>query len=347
MNFSGLDIGGANIKLATIGGNHRQIPFPIWKDKTQLPIVLESIKATLPSDSILGVTMTAELADCFASKSEGVKFVAESVNHVFQDFQVLYYRTDGSMCDNETAIRDWRFVAASNWHANAWMVFQDTDDPSGFLVDVGSTTTDIIPVHNRQPVINGQSDIDRLTNGQLVYAGVGRTPLCSLLSEIEFANTSVSIAREFFATMSDALLWLGKTVTDETNRVTADGRPFTRVCAGQRLARMLCADMEELGFSKIDEIAKQAKASLQLKIERAIHQVVDEHQDLPPVFRVCGEGADLAVAIIQSSFANPVDADVLIHRVGTNLIQDQTAPALAVALKRQAVYLENEQVKLT
>ena len=340
MNFVGLDIGGANIKLATLSGQSKQIPFPIWKDKHELANVLATIKSSLSESSLIGVTMTAELADCFETKQEGVEFIVNAVVNAFADHQPLFYCTDGSMRPAEQAIHRWKRVAASNWHANAWMAFLETKTNSGFMVDIGSTTTDIIPVKDGMPKHAEQVDFDRLANGQLLYAGAGRTPICSLISQVELPNQRLTIARELFATMKDALLWLNETQPDEFDCDTADGRPATRKNSGQRLAKMVCEDLNELDESIVDEIARQAKSSLSSLISSAIQQVVSANPDVPLNFRIFGQGAKLAEEVVQTLFADE-ETKIKIYR--QNDLENQTAPALAVALKRRDVELANSK----
>ena len=48
-------------------------------------------------------------------------------------------------------------------------------------MDVGSTTTDIIPIIDGRVAVRGQTDTDRLRSGELVYTGSLRTPVCALV----------------------------------------------------------------------------------------------------------------------------------------------------------------------
>ena len=79
MNCAGLDIGGANIKFASTDGATKQVSFPFWKNKDLLPEVLQQFLPLISTGDLLGVTMTAELADCFEDKKAGVQFIVESV----------------------------------------------------------------------------------------------------------------------------------------------------------------------------------------------------------------------------------------------------------------------------
>ena len=337
MNFAGIDIGGANIKFANLDGDSKQIAFPIWKDKHQLTEVLKQIANSLSPDTHIGVTMTAELADCFATKREGVEFIVRAVVNSFPSQGPLFYRTDGLMCDAPTAISQWRTVAASNWHALARMAFSGPSDDSGFVFDIGSTTSDIIPVRNGSPVVGDQDDFDRLCSGQLVYAGVGRTPVCSILQAVQLPGHCVTMAREMFATMADVYLWLGQLRNDECSTETADDRPATRQCAGQRLARMVCADFDDLGAANVDAIAAQAKQAFVKQLSSCIKQVVSDHPALPLIFKTFGKGAWLVDEITQTTFDDVQRRQLKIDSFSDHETTNQTAPALAVAKFRKEV----------
>lgn len=335
MNFAGIDIGGANIKLAVLDGVSQQFAFPIWKQKHQLIESLTRIANSLAPDTAVGVTMTAELADCFENKRAGVEFIVNAVVESFANQSPLFYRTDGIMCDANTAIRHWRSVAASNWHALSSMAFSDSVEQSGFVFDIGSTTTDIIPVANGSPVVANQDDLDRLSNRQLYYAGVGRTPVCSMISEVQLSGCSVAIAKELFATMADVFLWLGQLPQVDSSTETADGRPATKHYAGRRLARMVCADLDDLGSTNVDDIAAQAKNALVQQLSFCLKQVVADHPALPLVVRTFGRGAWLVDEIMDVSFDRLEREQLNVISFSDDEINNQTAPAVAVAKFRK------------
>ena len=345
MQFAGLDIGGANVKFATLCGVAEERSLSIWRDKARLKPVLRKIASALRPSSYLGVTMTAELADCFSNKQQGVEFVVEAVSESFPDHHPLFYRNDGSMCESRTAKTDWSAVAASNWHALAWMAFLDSEQPSGFVVDIGSTTTDIIPVHNRLPVVPGQNDLDRLSSRQLCYAGIGRTPVCSLLPEVRLESRNVPLAREFFATIADVFLWLDLTDGDGSDYETADGRPATKGYAGHRLARMICSDFDDLSPSDLDAIAVQTKQKLVQQFCLALAHVLSTYPDLPLLFKAFGRGAWLVEEVISNTLTKQQMEHAKIVPLSADPIVNQSAAAYAVARKREQIHCQNENGK--
>ena len=48
MNFLGLDVGGANLKCATLNGDGAQVPFPFWRRRESFGVELRRLVASLP-----------------------------------------------------------------------------------------------------------------------------------------------------------------------------------------------------------------------------------------------------------------------------------------------------------
>lgn len=351
--YFGLDIGGANIKVASARGVGFEYDFAFWKRKNEFVHAFDWKQELFSNSTRVGITMTAELADCFATKQEGVEFIVDGIESQFSQHKPLYYQTNGQMVTASVAKANWSRTAASNWHATASFQFSRSPQRDGFLVDIGSTTTDIIPVIGGQPVDAAQSDIDRLQNGQLLYAGVSRTPLFSLISTVSHGAALTPLARELFATIDDAFVWLRDVSEDSHDTNSADGRPRTRSHAAQRIARSLCSDVSELDQEQIEAVARQAKSSLCDLIASNILRVITNHPGVPLAFCMTGGGSFLRDEVM-SRVANMElsDSQILNHlslltptrnRRTLELIPSelghkspQLAPAHAVALARQA-----------
>ena len=121
------------------------------------------------------------------------------------------------------------------------------------MIDIGTTTTDLIPLDSGKVCARGRSDTERLQTGELVYAGVRRTPVCAVASELPFRGFPTGLAAELFASTLDVYLILGEIESEPDNRSTADGRPATIEGARDRLARMVGADRDS--FSALDAIS--------------------------------------------------------------------------------------------
>jgi (4-(4-[2-(gamma-L-glutamylamino)ethyl]phenoxymethyl)furan-2-yl)methanamine synthase len=273
----GWDIGGVNTKAARIdpsgsaGGSgppsvrSASVPFEIQRDPEALQWVLRSLASELGHAEgwLHAVTMTAELSQAFRTKREGVAFVLGALARAFPADPLYVYTADGRFVTPAAAAADPLAVAASNWAATATLVGRFV--PDGILVDIGTTSTDIIPLATGRVAARGRTDPARLLSRELLYTGAVRTPAEALLREVPLWDGSAAVSAEGFATIGDAHVWLGRLAPSDYTAPTADGRPPTRELAGERLARVVCGDREMLDQAAIDGIAKAlAEAQLEL-----------------------------------------------------------------------------------
>ena len=287
MEIVGLDIGGANVKAAHSSGDACSRPFALWKTPTGLPGALSAILAKLPAADLLAITMTGELCDCFETKRQGVHAILDAAAEAAGVIPVRVWSTDGRLVDIEAAREDPLRVAAANWHALATYVGRFVPSGAGILIDVGSTTTDIIPLQGGKPSAFGLTDPDLLQHRELLYTGIRRTPVCALLG-----NT---VAAEVFATALDAYLTLGLVPEEADHQDTADGRPATRMAAHARLARMICADTESCSLAATRELAQRVFEVQRHWLRQALNYVIEAHQLVrPAAIVVAGSGEFLA-----------------------------------------------------
>ena len=298
MHTVGLDIGGANLKAATSDGQAISRVFPVWQQPERLAEQLTELLAEWPSADLVAVTMTAELADCFTSKAEGVAAVLSAAVTAAAPRPVVVWQTGAEFVTPEIANEVPRLVAAANWHALATFAGRLVPSGSALLLDIGSTTTDIIPLQDGVPVPRGLTDRQRLVERELIYTGVMRTPVCAVTGEVELPEGPCSLAAEFFASTGDVHLLRGRIPETAIEGNTADGRPATMAHAAARLARMVCCDLDDLDDADIRRIADQVADAQKRQIALACQQVLDR---LPGPCRhllVAGSGSFLAQELI-------------------------------------------------
>jgi probable H4MPT-linked C1 transfer pathway protein len=252
MSWIGLDIGGANLKIADGCGWAQSDPFALWRDPGGLSDKLCKLLDAAPAANRLAVTMTGELCDAFRTKADGVQHIVAAVRAVAGARQIFVYAVDGRFVAVDEAESQTDLVAASNWHALATFVCRFTHERTGVLIDIGSTTTDIVPLDRGTSCPAARNDSDRLLAGELMYMGVSRTPICALTARLPWRGSDYPVAAEFFATTADAYLLLGNMAEQRDANSTADGRPLTAEFAAERLGRMICAD--RTSFSRDDAV---------------------------------------------------------------------------------------------
>ena len=282
-----MDIGGANTKAAWLRGTSLRTvsrPFEVWRDRDALATVLREVAAEAGPADAVAITMTAELSDAFRTKREGVAFVLDAAEAALGSPSVL--TTAGELVSLEAARARPLDVAAANWVATALAVARE--HPDALLLDVGSTTADVVPVSGGRVAASGRTDLERLLAGELVYTGVLRTNLAAIAPRVPVAGGWCPVASEAFAISADVHLVLGR--IDAYDCPTPDGRPATVEFARERIARLVCADAEQLSADAIDAIA----AFLHGEQLRQIEEAARRHA-LPPAAPVVAVGAGAAM----------------------------------------------------
>jgi probable H4MPT-linked C1 transfer pathway protein len=285
----GLDIGGANLKAVHTAGVARVQPFALWREPEQLPAALGALIQPMPAFDQIAVTMTGELCDCFATKRAGVHTILDAVEQAARGKAIQVWGTDGRFHSASVARQHPLLVAAANWLALAQYAGRFAAPGPAILIDIGSTTTDIIPLLDGKPVPQGRTDTARLESGELVYTGVLRTPLCALLGS--------AVMAEVFATTLDAYLLLGD-LPENLDAPTADGRAATRAHAHSRMARMLGGDGETCSTDETMGLARRAAAAQQAILRHALHRVTRTLPAAPVRFIVSGSGEFLARRVL-------------------------------------------------
>lgn len=333
MSIVGIDIGGANLKVAHIDGECLSEPFALWQHPEQLSRKLADLVSQLPESKTLAITMTGELADCYASKTEGVQAILDAVKSMADGLSIHVWNTAGEFVNLEVAREFPILVAAANWHALATWVGKLSAEGNALLVDIGTTTTDVIPLEDGFPVPLGRTDLERLQTGELEYTGYRRTILCSLAHTVPVGRNRCLVSSELFATTLDVYLWLGDIPEDPTDRDTADGRPATKAAARDRLCRLICADRDEVTDEDLTNVCLFLK-DVQLKrisgsIDRVRSRMVGDCDQVI----LSGSGAFLAEEIFAK---HRKFSDATIHRLSNIFSPEIAESACSVALARLA-----------
>ena len=197
------------------------------------------------------------------------------------------------------------------------------------LIDLGSTTADVIPLDSTGPTAIGLSDPERLARGELVYTGVERTPLCAVVSTLPWQGHDCPVAAELFATTADAYLMLGETLEEPENCDTADGQPRTWPHALARLARMVCADADSFTAEDAHQAAAVVREAQLAQLQAAVEKVVSRFDSPPRTVILSGHGEFLVRHLLDRL---PWRADVLSLTEELGPAVSRCAPAHALAV---------------
>jgi hypothetical protein len=335
MSWLALDIGGANIKVADGRGYAAAYPFAMWKRFAHLTQELRRVIAEAPASDHLVATMTGELADCFETKEQGVLSILDALQRAADGRHTRVYVNDGSMVTPLVAGRRHAEVAAANWHALARFVGRFMELGPALLMDVGSTTCDVIPFRDGIPIHTGMTDTQRLITGELVYTGVQRSPLCAICQTVPYRDHLCPVAQELFATTVDVYVILGDLPESTGGDYTADGRPATKAYSRARLARSICADSER--FNHRDAVAiAQAVAEAQTELlTAAVERILQRFDVASQSVVISGHGEFLAQRAIERCEIEPAVVS-LRQQLGTSVSRCASAHALAVIANEQA-----------
>ena len=333
----GWDVGGVNLKAVRVWGNGEaslsesavvQRAFPLWREPHRLnPVLVEMADSLGGVDAIgdMAITMTAELADCFPTKRDGVVFVLDAFREAFPDIEPRVFGLDGRFRSSAEAREEPLQVGAANWMAGAMFVAEAF--PDSIFIDVGSTTADIIPIRGGHVAAVGRTDAERLSTGELVYTGALRTPVCAIVGTVPLSGRQCRVAAEHFAVAADVHLWLSRIEESDYTCETPDGRGRSRPEAGARLARMVCADFEMLDEDDITAIAEHVAQAQQQQIAEGVSEVIRHlGRDAPNTAVLAGGGTFLARAALEQSRLKMCD---LADHIGVGAAR--AAPAAAVA----------------
>jgi (4-(4-[2-(gamma-L-glutamylamino)ethyl]phenoxymethyl)furan-2-yl)methanamine synthase len=338
----GWDLGGANVKVACVEDGFvthvAQIPCPVLPDRSKFDAAVAAALPPIPSLALHAVTMTGELSDVFGNRREGVAYLIDLMQKVTAGQRLSIYAGDAGFLDPEDAKRRVAEVASANWHATAAVIARLHAD--ALLVDIGTTTTDLIPIRGGAVASRGFTDAERLTEGELVYTGVVRTPVMAIAQAAPFAGRAQRIAAERFATMADVWRLTGDLPDDADPYPAADQRGKSEAESAARLARMLGRDASE---AELDDWVALARhfAGCQLALIEKAARAVSAREALPAEAAVIGAGCGRFVArqLAKRLGRTYVDfADIIDCEPEVRHIAACCAPAVSIALLAELSY---------
>ncbi len=286
----GWDIGGAHVKACRL--RHGQVlevvqwVCPLWQGLEHLERVLVAAHGRWPglAQAQHAVTMTGEMVDLFEHREDGVRRLAALLSAALAEVPsaVHFFAGNAGWCTGGAAARHWEQIGSANWLATARHVALALPERDLVLVDVGSTTTDLIAVRAGRVLSAARSDAARLASGELVYHGVVRTPLCALAQRIAWRGEELNVMNEFFATAADVYRLTGELAPAHDQYPSADNAAKDLPATRQRLARMIGLDSRDgsdgewLAFAREWRQRQLAELRGQLERVRRLHGLTDD-----------------------------------------------------------------------
>ena len=290
----GWDIGGVHLKAARADDGRitkvAQYASPLRAGTEPLLRAFAAAQTDIGRADRNVVTMTGELADAFSSRQEGVECLATLAAQELGS--VAIYAGPAGWVGPQEARAHSADVASANWHACAALIARQRNN--ALFIDLGSTTTDVIPIVEGKVAARGYTDSQRLAAGELVYTGLVRGFAMATASRAPLRGIWTPLINENFATMADVHRILGTLPAGVDLMATADGREKTVVASRTRLARMLGADAADADDDSWTLVARWF-AELQLRaIADAVALVLSSGALRPPL-PVIAAGIGLSV----------------------------------------------------
>ncbi|MGA0612019.1 hydantoinase/oxoprolinase family protein [Caldimonas sp. KR1-144] len=296
----GWDVGGAHVKVACIeDGRLRDVAqwsCPLWQGLEHLRGAIEQAGLRWPAlrDARHAVTMTGEMVDLFADREQGVRAIVATLAQALRGPLAVCAvgERDEALrwIDAADAPRHWPAVASANWLATAALAARAVGE--GVLVDIGSTTCDLIALGEGARVLaRGRSDAERLAADELVYQGVVRTPLMALGPRIVWRGVPHQVMNEWFATTADVYRLTSELDPAHDQQPTADNAGKDLPATRRRLARMIGRDAREAPDADWLAFAHAWRARQCERIGEALERVLSVApiaRDAPLVAAGCG-----------------------------------------------------------
>ena len=277
----GWDVGGAHVKAALLerGEVHdvAQWPCPLWQGLQHLDTDLHAARRRWPqlAECRHAVTMTGEMVDLFAHREDGVAQIAARLAGLLP--QPRFFAADLGWCDAASAAAAWKHIASANWLATARHVASVLETEAGVLIDVGSTTTDLIAFRAGRVLTRSRSDVQRLENNELFYQGVVRTPLFALAPRISWRGSTFNVMNEFFATTADVYRLTGELDPAHDQHPSADNAAKDLPATRARLARMIGLDARDASDAEWLDFAHAWRALQGAALRDQLHRVILAH----------------------------------------------------------------------
>jgi probable H4MPT-linked C1 transfer pathway protein len=333
----GWDVGGAHLKAVLLDADGAaatavEVPCPLWSGMSHLDRSIDSVLARLASPPVMhALTMTGELADSFSDRGAGTAAITEALVARLPGRELRIYAGRRGFVPVSSVSSVAAEVASANWHATALYVATVADE--ALLMDVGSTTADLVPVAHGEVRAIGHDDFARLAAEELVYTGVTRTPLMSLAERAPLEGWEVGLMAEHFATTADVYRLTGELPLHADLHPTADAGPKTIEDSARRVARMVGRDAVSAPLETWQQLARFF-AERQLGRLLASATRVIARADLSSLAPVVGAGvgAFLARKLAARLGRQYVDFSALAARAGARQEDVMAcAPAFAVA----------------
>lgn len=329
------------MKLAAFGieGGLKAVriaPCPVWKGADHLREAIRTLRAEFPPEASSAVTMTAEVADLWPDRRSGVVGTVAILMEELAGAPLALFAGPEGFVEAEQAVAHADAIGSANWYATAAVLAHLL--PGGLLVDIGSTTSDLIPFSAGRVTARGFTDAERLAGNELIYTGAARTPVMALAPEAPFGGRWLPLMAEHYATSADIYRLTGELPEGADLHPSADGGPKTEEASARRLLRMVGQDYAPGSLAPARALARHLSEAQLYRLSRAVDCVASAQNEEIDMIVGAGVGRFLAAKLAERRDATYLDlANVLTDDEALSGAAADCAPAVAVGLLAAAL----------
>ena len=331
ISYLGIDIGGANLKIVGVNED-KEIVYvdylncKIWQDQSFLDKKLLNLNKIKNKKKIkCGITMSAELCDCFKNRKYGAEQIFKSCGNLILDH--FFYSKSNSLFLKRDSYHN---IISMNWHSIGRFLKQKIKN--AVLVDFGTTTTDFIVIKNGEILNKHYDDFSRLNNNELLYTGFTRTPIFGICQQIMIQGKSLNIIPEFFSDTADIYKVMGELDSKIDIDKTADGLNRSNFNSLRRISRNFGFDYNKNQRSLVKKICNKLSSIQICKIFTNLLQIQTKFsaQDFPII--ISGVGQEVVNKFLKKKRLKTIKFEKFLKPSKLNKEASSHAPATALAL---------------
>ena len=331
ISYLGIDIGGANLKIIGVNADKKVVyvnysSCKIWKNQHYLDKkLLELNKIKTQKKIKCGITMSAELCDCFKDRKVGAKQIFKSCENLVFDY--FFYSKSKNLFLKKGSYNN---IISMNRHSIGR--FLKKKIKNAIVIDFGSTTTDFIVIKNGEILNKNYEDFSRLNNNELLYTGFTRTPIFGISQQIKIQGESLSIIPEFFSDTADIYKVIGQLDTQIDIDKTADGLNRGYSNSLRRVSRSFGFDYNKNHKSLIKKICLELSTIQINKLFMNLLQIQKKFsvQNYPII--LSGVGQEVVNHFFKKKGLNTIKFEKFLKPSKMNKEASSHAPATSIAL---------------
>lgn len=276
----GIDIGGFHMKITQITSTEPLKAISVFLPFLERKDMIKKLVTFITDPDLTVVTQTVSAnRRLFSSFKEGTHYLVDTTERLFKNVQ--YVGLPCRLYSSKEAKKHYLRVACRNWVATCYLVSSYLKlFENGLVIDCGTTSTDIVPVVQQNPVTLEDHDqaYTRLRTGELLWSGLYNTHIASLQNTVVLDDEEFTI-KSTMRTMSYDVYIVLKLVTPEAlvamyGGVAEEVSSISYESSVDKILDLIAADRDVLTVKDAKKIAEFLAEKQREKTEKAIKKVL-------------------------------------------------------------------------